>query len=336
MEIKNRKRILHKYEENPNMSFSMIGKTLGISKSTVRDVINRFKSNLSVDRAKGSGRKTGYDNKKMANKIVSSIKRNPGLSDGDRAKIVGTSTSSVRRIRIQAGFKSYHAIKVPNRNDKQESKTKSRSRLLYDKVLTKFVGCYIMDDETYVKLDLNQIPGTKFYVAKERLNVDNRYKHIKMAKYAKKVMIWQAICSCGKRSFPFITSKTMTSNLYITECLQNRLLPLIRQHDAPIKFWPDLASCHYSRVVINWYKDNKVDVIPKFMNPPNCPEFRPIERYWAIMKRKLKNTGRTIKNEQAMLCCWNRYAKELTEEDVRNIMRSIKGKVRNFIRRNDM
>ena len=64
MEINNRKRILHKYEENPNMSFSMIGKTLGISKSTVRDVINRFKSNLSVDRAKGSGRKTGYDNKK--------------------------------------------------------------------------------------------------------------------------------------------------------------------------------------------------------------------------------------------------------------------------------
>ena len=99
------------------MSFSMIGKTLGIAKSTVRDVINRFKTNLTVDRAKGSGEKTGSVNKKLANKIFQSCRKNPGISDGDRAKIVGTSISSARRIRIQAGFKSYRAIKVPNRND---------------------------------------------------------------------------------------------------------------------------------------------------------------------------------------------------------------------------
>ena len=87
---------------------------------------------------------------------------------------------------------------------------------------------------------------------------------------------------------------------------------------------------------MNWYKDNEVDVIPKIVNRPFCPEFRPIERYWAIMKRKLKHSGRTIKNEQAMHRCWNHYAKELTEEDVRNLMISIKRKVRDFIRNNNI
>ena len=68
------------------MSFSMIGKTLGIAKSTVRDVINRFKTNITVDRAKGSGEKTGSVNKKLTNKIFQSCRKNPGISDGDRAK----------------------------------------------------------------------------------------------------------------------------------------------------------------------------------------------------------------------------------------------------------
>ena len=42
------------------MSFSMIRETLGIAKSTVRDVINRFKTNLTVDISKGSSEKNSF------------------------------------------------------------------------------------------------------------------------------------------------------------------------------------------------------------------------------------------------------------------------------------
>ena len=50
-------------------------------------------------------------------------------------------------------FKSYQVIKYPNRSDKQSLTAKTRARKLYDKVLTKFNGCIIMDDKTYIKCD---------------------------------------------------------------------------------------------------------------------------------------------------------------------------------------
>ena len=39
---------------------------------------------------------------------------------------------------------------------------------------------------------------------------------------------------------------------------------------------------------MEWYKKNNVKLMPKKENPPNCPELRVIEKYWAIMKRKMK------------------------------------------------
>lgn len=101
-----------------------------------------------------------------------------------------------------------------------------------------------MDDEIYVKCDFHQIPGPKYYYSSMRLNVSNKFKYVQMEKYAKKIMIWQAICSCGKKSEPFLTSSTLNSNVYIKECLQKRVLPMIQSHRAPVKFWLDLASCH--------------------------------------------------------------------------------------------
>lgn len=63
----------------------------------------------------------------------------------------------------------------------------------------------------------------------------------------------------------------------------------------PKLFWSDLAAGHHYNVTTKWSKANKVDIIEKHMNPPNCPEVRPIERYWALMKIYLqKNTKAAI------------------------------------------
>jgi hypothetical protein len=47
-----------------------------------------------------------------------------------------------------------------------------------------------------------------------------------------------------------------------------------------------------------WYEANKADFVPKNMNPPNCPKFRPIERYWANITRKMKKTGTVVKKDK--------------------------------------
>lgn len=314
----------------------MIAKTTGLPKTTVYDVINRFKGTLSVKCAAGRGRKPGASDKNLAQKIVRSCKQNPGLSDEVRAQRYQISRSTAKRRRLEASYKQYRAVKVPNRNDKQVEVVKTRVRTLYDKVLTKHQGCIMMDDETPIKADFRQLPGPKFYTAQERLGVADKYKFIKLDKFGKKMMIWQAICSCGLKSEPLVTTSTFDSKFYIENCLQKRLLPFIRRHDVPVKFWPDLASCHYSKSTMKWYEENGVDVVTKDMNPPNCPEFRPIENFWGIVKKDLKKTGSVVQNEKQMLGKWKTSAEKVTKELVQDMMAGIKRKVREYIRTGNM
>ena len=72
----------------------------------------------------------------------------------------------------------------------------------------------------------------------------------------------------------------------LKECLQKRLLLLIKSHNNRPVFWPDLASIYYCKLAMEWYKKNNVKFVPKTENPPNCPELRVIEKYWAIIKEK--------------------------------------------------
>lgn len=335
MEKANREKILHKRLEYPGWSALRIAKDLKLPKSTVYDVLNRFKGTLTVERKPGSGGKKGARDPELEKRVLRSLDNSPGLFDNQRAEKLKTTRNIVRQVKKRHGYKSFKAIKSPNRTAKQNIAAKSRARKLYDRVLTKTKGCIIMDDETYVKLDLRQLPGQKWYVSNVRLNVPEKFKYVKLDKYAKKLMIWQAICSCGLKSEAFVTSSTMTAELYVQECLEKRLLPMIKQHRAKTKFWPDLASVHYAGTTMQWYKRMKVDVVDKGMNPPNCPELRPIEKFWANVKRLLKRNGGYVKDVKAMRLKWNKFAAKITRKDVQVLMAPIKRNTREFFRTNE-
>lgn len=331
-ELENRKQVVHKYITNPELTSVDIAKQLKLNKRTVQKILKRYKETLTIERAHQSGRKPGPSNKELAKTVAGSFKANPGLSIRDRARRYGVSKSTIFRWQRMYGYKSFRLIKQPNRTDKQNLVAKKRARKLYDSVLTNFGGCVLMDDETYVKCDFRQLPAHRYYSAIRRGNVANKFKFLNQDKFAKKLLIWQALCSCGRKSRAFITPRTLNSEIYIKKCLNERLLPLIRQHASRPKFWPDLASCHYARSTMEWYEANNVDVVAKEVNPPNCPQLRPIEKYWATVKRKLNKTGGASRNVQEMYRKWNKAATEVTPEAVRTSMGSIKTKVRKFLR----
>lgn len=143
-------------------------------------------------------------------------------------------------------------------------------------------------------------------------------------------MVWQAICSGGRRSKSFVTSGTINSEVYIKECLKKRLLPLYKDHDHQPIFWPDLASCHYSNLTLQWYEANGVDVVPKRLNPPNVPKLRSIERFWAITKRFCKKIGSVAYNMTSFKAKQKRASEKVTEDIVRNLVAKVKLKVRKF------
>ena len=70
-------------------------------------------------------------------------------------------------------------------------------------------------------------------------------------------------------------------------------MTFIQEHhrDEKYVFWPDLASSHYAKMVINWLEEKKIPIVPKAMNPANLPEARTIEDFWAILKRDVYMDG---------------------------------------------
>ena len=87
----------------------------------------------------------------------------------------------------------------------------------------------------------------------------------------------KAICSCAKKLPPYICDFIHTGLIYVKECLQKCLLPLIKSHNNGPVFWPDLASSHYGKLAMEWYKQNDVN-----------DELRVIKEYRPIIKQKMK------------------------------------------------
>jgi predicted transcriptional regulator len=266
-EKQRRELILRKHLENPQLSHRNIGKQLGIVQSTVSRVIKRYYETLSIERKEKCGQNGWSISDQDHKRVVKVFKRNPNASVRDVAKKLNLSKSFAQRAKEREGLHTYKVQKAPNRDERQNTVGKSRARKLYTQMLTK-PHCLIMDDETYVKADFRQLPGLLFFTAQHKFDVPEEVRKQKLSKFAKKYMIWQAICSCGKRSAPFVTTGTVNGEIYLKECLQKRLLPLLKQHEGPTIFWPDLASCHYSNDVLEWYEANGVTFVPKDMNPP--------------------------------------------------------------------
>jgi transposase len=324
-----RQQILGAVVDNPGLSHREIAKLIGIHHSTVSRVIAVFRKTKTTERRAGSGRKSKTQYPEKARKVRQQFKRNPNLSTRDVAAKVDASKWFVQKTIKRAGLSVFKVRKAPNRTDKQNTVGKQRARKLYREWLTK-PGCLVMDDETYIKADTKQLPGLEYYIGKSRFEVPERFRKKKLDKFAKKFLLWQAICSCGQYSKPYVTTGTINGQIYREECLQKRLLPFLRSHRGPTLFWPDLASCHYAKQVMEWYEENDVVVVPKEANPPNAPELRPIEKFWAIMKAKVKKSGKMFKTGDDLKKKWEKLCEKEGERLAQGLMSSVKRKVRAY------
>lgn len=324
-----RKLIFKKMVENPQWTVLRMAKEVKVCRQVAGKVMRNFKKGLENTRKPGSGRPKGFHSPKKVKKAVSLMKRNPRISNRKLALKVDLSEMSVRRIKAKAGFKSYKVQAVPDRNAQKNKEAKKRARKLRANFFQS-KECCVMDDETYVLGSFSQLPGQEFYVSKGRGNVAKQFRTKKKTKFPKKFLVWQAICSCGERSRAFVTSGSINSEIYMQECLQKRLLPFMSQHKVSTFFWPDLASCHYSKATMKWYDDNNIVLVPKDSNPPNCPELRPIERYWALVKKILKLTNKEVKTIPTFKKMWTTATNKVPNTTIKSMMLAVPEKIKNF------
>jgi transposase len=328
-ELEKREFIVKKFLENPRWTFKKIAREVNVTEKTVSSAIKRYQESFNLQRKHGSGRKKGFHNAKKAKEIVAKLQQNPNLSNRKLADKVKTSEATVRRVKKSVGMKTYKVQKIPDRNAEKNLEAKNRARKLKCEFFQEN-ECCIMDDETYVLADFSQLPGQEFYSAVGRGSIDKKFRTKNKSKFPKKFLVWQAICSCGFRSQSFIAPGTINSEIYVKECLQKRLLPFIRKHTGSNFFWPDLASCHYGKLATKWYEDNNVNFVPRDSNPPNSPELRPVERYWALCKKQLKERRKYAKTIEVFKRSWKTASEKVSKDTIQRLMAGIPKKITQF------
>lgn len=205
------KRVVHFYE---NMGHHDMNQTClhfmeeGFRRSLIYKIIKRYLKNGYIEYKKIPGRKpkiTESDKRKVEKLLT----ENPNITIRKGGQKLKMSSSSFRRIKNQLGFKSYKCQYGPKYSVNQEKRAKTACRKLYRKVIPSGENkVLIIDDETYVPIDPEDIPGTKYYHCKDPKEIPRQNKIKPKSKFFKKFLVWQALDENGNVSNPFISDKT--------------------------------------------------------------------------------------------------------------------------------
>ena len=111
---------------------------------------------------------------------------------------------------------------------------------------------------------------------------------------------------------------------------KSRLLPFLEKYhsDQDFFFWPDLATCHYAKDTQELYSSLQIPYIPRDSNPPNTPQLRPIEKFWAILKDKVYEGGWEATTFRMLKQRVLKSLKNLDPFLCQNLFRDLKTKIR--------
>lgn len=127
-QIKVRSKIIKTFQQNPFWSFKKIAKQLKVHRDTVSKVIKRYEEDLTIARRHGSGRNKGPQDVGKARKVENLLRRVPNISGRKAARLAECSDFFVRKVKANAGMKTFKVQKVPDRNATKNSEAKKKSK----------------------------------------------------------------------------------------------------------------------------------------------------------------------------------------------------------------
>lgn len=265
-----------------------------------------------------------------AERLVRRAKNRVGVSLRKLAREYRTSKDTVSRELVRNAVEYRKRRKCPKYTENQLARIPRCCRALRrihfanDRII-------VMDDEKYFTLGNSEMKGNDGFYTDNIENCPDNVKYKEKAKFADKILVWCAISTAGI-SRPYVgrvKGEAINSQRYIQNCL-TKLADFIHEYHAEdnIMFWPDLASCHYARESQNWLNAHNIPFVPRNDNPPNLPQARPIEDFWALLSRKVYDGGWQAANEEQLRRRIYRKIREVDGEVVQNLMRDVRRKLR--------
>lgn len=285
----------------------------GIPKRTIYNAMARFDKTGESKYKKVGGSVRSEINKRKIKTIGRIYKKNPSSKVRLVAKKVRLPVSTTQFLKKKVlNIKAYSKQSQPKYIKDQKKRAKTGCLKIYKKVIRKML---IIDDETYMPFDPQDVPGKTFFHASNPEDVNYSEKVKPKAKFTKKYMIWLAIAENGQISEPFITDQKMDGDMYFRECIQARLIPFLSKFEINnILFWPDMATVHYTKNTTDELKAQKINFVEKTENAPNVPQARGIERYWALCKMEYARRSKPPKSLQGFKRIMGRILREVAEK----------------------
>lgn len=307
----------------------------GMNRQVVYRILGRLEVNGNVHRKRRPLGITSTIPKKVRCKIRKQMKHRIGMSQRKMARKYKISQSSVKNIIKEGDLKFYKRRNIADVSEKQAKKIKtSCSKLRKDFFAPRSGIKMVIDDESYFPFRNNEIPGNAGYYASRTLGPSSappNVRFMKEKKFPDKLLCWMVISENGV-SKPFFARSKMAMNgeIYRKDCIKGILEPFLMEHHADGKyfFWPDLASAHYAKDTVNLLENLNVRYIPKSCNPPNSPQLRPIETFWARLKDKVYDGGWEAETERQLKQRIRAKVKELKPEESQILFRSVRKRIR--------
>ena len=148
-----------------------------------------------------------------------------------------------------------------------------------------------------------------------------------------KIIVWVALTISEKGiSKPFFKPRNCSINqdIYSKYCIKRNLRNFIKKFhsDNKIIFWPDAATAHYEKITKSVYEHSKIPYVIRDHNPPNVPQLRPIEHFWAHLKNKVYDGGWSTENIDILKDRIRNTIKKIRTEYFFNLMKDVKINVR--------
>ena len=329
-----RKNVVHFYEKNHEKGKAFtynLFKDEGVAKSTIYDILKRFDDSKEVIR-----KKMGRPATKMPPKNVKRLRRYFDHKDGvSTRKAASKFRISPSYVKLLLKTKEHGSIikcrkkqRIPDRNEQHIRKAKTKCRKFSE---NHGRLQYIIDDESYFTLTHSSIAGNDIFYSSNIADTPASVKFTRTAKYEKKLMVWLAFSARGISDIYIAPSgMAINSDIYIQNCLEARLIPFINAHhlDGQYIFWPDLASSHYSKKTQTYLEAQKVNYVAKKDNPANVPECRPIERFWAELKKDVYWEGWEAQNLKQLERRIRSRVKNFSQARLDKLFRGVRTKIR--------
>ena len=297
----------------------------GHARSTLYSIISGHERKLSMKRKPGSGIKPKiFDSRKK-------IQLKKYLDHKDKVSVTSaTKKFKCSRITINYWIKRLNIKlrkkkKAPYYGPGQDVIAKRLCAYLYNKFRHRN---FVIDDEKY--FTLTGILNNSFFSFDESITPDS-VKYKQKIKFEPKVLLWIAISPNGV-SKPYLRrgGLAIDQNVYVEECLKKRLIPFLREYHSDNKyiFWPDKASAHYAKTTTNFLKSQKVRFVPKYRNPTNVPQCRPIEDFFGVLSSKVYKNGWKAKNvhhlKKRILFCLRQFDKNIVQKSMLGVKKRLR------------